>query len=526
MIDKEQPSSPLSNQHSIAVVETICKRRKSVAATPQRKSGGAAYHTLPRSYQHSHSDLSEIDQRFTDVITHGSPKSRRFSVPSKLLSQHDGNHHHHDNHAVNKIKKNGVHQLSNVSEVSSTEDLRRQSYLLQSKLQDVTHSSSMPSSPLMSRNRRKSHMSPHSSPIATRKTNKDVSSVKSNFNQQISGDWSPDGSFELDSPTQWSIGNGIQRSSPLVTKNTNGEQIPRRSRKTKMGDISQNESIEVRSLPSSPLAINQINMADAWLSRETNSTKSDQSESSIERESQSNEAANQNRSKTTSAEILCNAVKRRMRKISASAENLNEMKELKDKRIKQLKDSKTMPNSTSLDNIHFVSLAPHPKSIAQLHQHSSQSKTKRFHRSLENLISTSQNNGTSSNESNLETNEILGHKKTSPRRTPSPEGGAVPKTLANDENLVTTNDHVNEVRKRRQAARQKLKQRQNLLNGLNKDIKIANRVLRNLRTRSMPLLDKMDINFEIPYEFIQAVLNSNNHGGIDDIHGHINDLIV
>ena len=204
------------------------------------------------------------------------------------------------------------------------------------------------------------------------------------------------------------------------------------------------------------------------------------------------------------------------------------MKEIKDKRIKQLKDSKTMPNSTSLDNIHFVSLAPHPKSIAQLH-HSTQGSTKRLHRSLENLISTSQNSGISTNKLNSETNQHSGQNQetTLIRRTPSPESDAIhiaPETLENGKNPVTPTN--NEVCKRRQAARQKLKQRQHLLNGLNKDIKVANRVLRNLRTRSMPLLEHMDISFEIPYEFIQAVLDSNDHSGLDDMHSHITDLIV
>lgn len=160
-----------------------------------------------------------------------------------------------------------------------------------------------------------------------------------------------------------------------------------------------------------------------------------------------------------------------MRKISVSADHLDTIKGTKT--VNSLKEGKRL--NVSEDNIHFVSLA----SAKHVPFH----ERNKFRFSIEDL------------------DRI---------HAPSPK-----------------RKQPNEIiKKRRLEAKQKQKERQNLINNLNKDIKRANKYLRNLRTRSMPLLEGLNINFEIPFDFIQAVLKSKNQMGSERKRSASIDLIV
>ena len=162
-----------------------------------------------------------------------------------------------------------------------------------------------------------------------------------------------------------------------------------------------------------------------------------------------------------------------MRKISVSADRLNEI--TSPKAVNSLKEGKRL--NVSEDNIHFVSLASSKYAHVPFHERN------KFRFSMEYLDTI---------------------------RAPSPK--------RKQPNEIVT--------KRRLQAKQKQEERQTLINNLNKDIKRANKYLRNLRTRSMPLLEELNINFEIPYDFIQALLKSKKQEGFERKRSATIDLIV
>ena len=190
--------------------------------------------------------------------------------------------------------------------------------------------------------------------------------------------------------------------------------------------------------------------------------------------------------KATSAEILSETVKR-MRKLSRSADNINHIQKTTAMVQKTLKQSNSLVG-LSADNIYFMSrTTPHSNN-------SQKATNKKLRSSIDDV-----------REARYCVSPLTlpVHDNTTRGRL-SPLCGEIPTRFS--PSRVEISERQTELDRRRVAAKQKQTERQNLLNSLNKDIKQANRYLRNLKTRSLPLLESMNINFEIPYDFIQAVL--------------------
>jgi hypothetical protein len=187
---------------------------------------------------------------------------------------------------------------------------------------------------------------------------------------------------------------------------------------------------------------------------------------------------NKMKTKATSAEILNETIKR-MRKLSRSADNIDHIQKTNVMVQKTLVQSRSLLG-LSADNIYFMSRkSPHTNTAAT----NQRTASRKPYSSIDDL-----------REHRYCVSPLtLPVHENSIREKISPSGGEIP-------------ERKTELERRRLAARKKQTDRQNLLNSLNKDIKQANRFLRNLKTRSMPLLDSLNVNFEIPYDFIQAIL--------------------